>query len=127
MTGLVVAGEDSGKKQVREIEELLASAAIVVAIPHQAVAQAFRPEGAPLLDATVAAERKDLTPEGVSYSGDNSGWHESPVTPRLRLGQASHNLWCFPRCRWMHCSTITLWNLRSASAGLTPRRARPRA
>src|SRR5260370_35036517 len=79
MTGLVVAGEDSGKKQVREIQQLLASAPIVVAIPHQAVAQAFRPEGAPLLDATVAAERKDLTPEGVSYSGDNSGSHDSPV------------------------------------------------
>src|SRR5258708_40331265 len=32
------------------------------------VAQAFRPEGAPSLHATAAAERKNLTPEGVSYS-----------------------------------------------------------
>jgi len=80
LTELVVPGEDSRNKQLREIQQLLASAPIVVAIPHQAVAQAFRPEGAPSLDATAAAERKDLTPEGVSYSGDNSGSHESPVT-----------------------------------------------
>jgi hypothetical protein len=80
LTELVIPGEDSRNKQLREIQQLLASPPIVLAIPHQAVAQAFRPEGAPSSDVTAAAERKDLTPEGVSYSGDKSGSHESPVT-----------------------------------------------
>ena len=83
LTELVVPGEDSRDKQLREIQQLLASAPIVVAIQHQAVAQAFRPEGAPSLDATAAAERKDRTPEGVSYS------HTSPARP-VPDGVTSH-------------------------------------
>jgi predicted RNA-binding Zn-ribbon protein involved in translation (DUF1610 family) len=89
LTELVIPGEDSRNKQLREIQQLLASAPIVIAIPHQAVAQAFRPEGAPSSNVTAAAERKDLTPEGVSYTGDNSGSHESPARP-VPDGVTSH-------------------------------------
>jgi hypothetical protein len=83
LTELVIPGEDSRNKQLREIQQLLASAPIVIAIPHQAVAQAFRPEGVPSSDVTAAPERKDLTPEGVSYS------HTSPARP-VPDGVTSH-------------------------------------
>jgi hypothetical protein len=79
LTEMVIPGEDSRNKQLREIQQLLASAPIVLTIPHQPVAQAFRPEGVSD-DGASTEKEKGLTPEGVSYNSGERGPHESPVT-----------------------------------------------
>jgi hypothetical protein len=80
LSEMVIPGEDARNKQLREIQQLLASAPIVVSVPHPSVAQAFRPEGVSSMDTPARVDRKDLTPEGVSYSSDTSGPHESSFT-----------------------------------------------
>ena len=80
LTELVVPGEDSRNKQLREIQQLLASAPIVVETQPAAVAQAFRPEAFSSQrhnrsDNSGAADldQNTLTPEGVSYSSTDQG------------------------------------------------------
>src|SRR6266403_1515065 len=83
LSEMVIPGEDSRNKQLREIQQLLASAPIMVTGPLQPVAQAFRPEDVSSSGALPSSDRKSLTPEGVSYSGQNQSSpsvHESPVT-----------------------------------------------
>jgi len=80
LSEMVIPGEDSRNKQLREIQQLLASAPIVVTVPQQPVAQALRPEGVSSPDAPAASDRKGLTPEGVSYNNHTADSHQSPVT-----------------------------------------------
>ena len=80
---MVIPGEDSRNKQLREIQQLLSSAPIMVTVPLQPVAQAFKPEDVSSSGALPSSDRKSLTPEGASYSGQNQSSpsvHESPVT-----------------------------------------------
>ena len=80
---MVIPGEDSRNKQLREIQQLLSSAPIMVTVPVQPVAQAFRTEDVSSSGALPSSDRKSLSPEGVSYNGQNQSSpsvHESPVT-----------------------------------------------
>ena len=77
---MVIPGEDSRNKQLREIQQLLASAPIIVQVPVPPVAQAFRPEALSSEEAPSAPQGNDLTPEGVSYSANAVDHRESPVT-----------------------------------------------
>jgi hypothetical protein len=77
--------------------------------PHP-VAQAFRPEGVSSPVAPTTADRKTLTPEGVSYGNDDefsSTSHESPVTSYLSC----------PACG----AELTDANLRRAERVTVPR------
>jgi hypothetical protein len=89
LSEMVIPGEDSRNKQLREIQQLLASAPIVVQLPHQPVAQAFRPEGVHSPDAPATTDRTDLTPEGVSYSSGAREHHQpqSLVLPSVSVDQ----------------------------------------
>ncbi len=117
LSEMVIPGEDSRNKQLREIQQLLSSAPIVLTLPHEPVAQAFRPEAFSLdgeapapkqklgtmpdavaqagvaqafrpeafssPEAATGNAEKPLTPEGVSYSGQDRSSpaaHESRVT-----------------------------------------------
>ena len=80
---MVIPGEDSRNKQLREIQQLLSSAPIMVTVPVQPVAQAFSPQDLSSSGAVPSSDRKSLTPEGASYSEQNQSSpsvHESPVT-----------------------------------------------
>src|SRR6266446_1462515 len=83
LAGMVIPGEDSRNKQLREIQQLLSSAPIMVTVPVQPVAQAFSPQDLSSSGAVPSSDRKSLTPEGASYSEQNQSSpsvHESPVT-----------------------------------------------
>ena len=74
LTELVVPGEDSRNKQLREIQQLLASTPIVVemqppgSVAQAGVAQAFRPEAFSSTAEPADAAKKGLTPEGATYN-----------------------------------------------------------
>ena len=86
LTEMVIPGEDSRNKQLREIQQLLASAPIIVNVPHHPAAQAGiypdrvgRPEGSSSIDGPATTDQKSLTPEGVSYSTNAGAPHQSPA------------------------------------------------
>jgi hypothetical protein len=60
---------------------------------ERTVAQAFRPEGVPSPDASASADRKNLTPEGVSYSGEHnaSGAGRQPAAASRESPSAEHD------------------------------------
>jgi hypothetical protein len=91
LSELVVPGEDSRNKQLREIQQLLASAPIVVPVVG-AVAQAFRsqtpdgfagPEASSSPNTVVGIAEKTLAPEGASYN--SSAGHGSRPTEHTAM------------------------------------------
>jgi hypothetical protein len=89
LSELVVPGEDSRNKQLREIQQLLANAPIVISMHPSGVAHAGSLEdiaAKPVVEATVGSpgERGGEVATSVaspaSTSSDGAGVHESPVT-----------------------------------------------
>src|SRR6266404_3230243 len=112
LTELIIPGEESRNKQLREIQQLLASAPIVISMnasgavhvePVSSVVGAqLHPEhsrgnAAPQPGAMSEAGAASV-PAGLQtqQAGAVLTSHQSQVTPRLRSGQASHFLWCCP-------------------------------
>src|SRR6266404_3127791 len=112
LTELVIPGEESRNNQLREIQQLLASAPIVISMnasgavhvePVSSVVGAqLHPEhsrgnAAPQPGAMSEAGAASV-PAGLQtqQAGAVLTSHQSQVTPRLRSGQASHFLWCCP-------------------------------
>src|SRR5258708_37731786 len=61
--------------------------------PASSVAQAFRPEGFSSADETAAADRKGLTPEGVSYNATGAGRQDAGGgDARIDLGPNNERL-----------------------------------
>ena len=84
LTELVIPGEDSRNKQLREIQQLLTSAPIVV--PQHPVAAVFRPRGFSIDGAPVATGAKTPPSEEGGYS-DAPGEGAPLVLPSVPVDQ----------------------------------------
>jgi hypothetical protein len=88
LTELVIPGEDSRNKQLREIQQLLASAPIVVHVPGPQPAGAKH--AAPQPDTISAAKQADANGTGISSAEENDATssqtpNQSPVTSHQSL------------------------------------------
>jgi hypothetical protein len=114
---LVVPGEDSRNKQLREIQQLLASAPILVEVPMHAHAAATMAPGQLISPGTSLPQDAGLKAGAASSDRHRrTPWHR----------QRRRTRWCCHRCPSINCSTIIPWNSRSASAGPTPKPGKPR-
>ncbi len=123
LSELVVPGEDSRNKQLREIQQLLASAPIVVPIPAPSVipphappvilsaAKDQRPGVATFENEPIGSAVSDRASQQGNRAVDSSG----PPAPQNDI----------PTRATTNCSTTTPWNSKSASAGPTPTPAKP--
>jgi hypothetical protein len=88
LSEMVIPGEDSRNKQLREIQQLLASAPIVVHVPGQPVAAVFRPRGLDESEAQNSATGMGTEKNPPSEEGGYNN-HPSPtlVLPSVPVDQ----------------------------------------
>ena len=117
LSELVIPGEDSRNKQLREIQQLLTSPPIVV--PVQAPSHMIRgsTRKSPSQDSASQANRTERSEVGAQQA--------APQLGRCRQSP-SHANSCCPQCPSTNSSTTTPPNSRNANAGQTPTPAKPR-
>ncbi len=115
LTELVIPGEDSRNKQLREIQQLLTSPPIVVPVQ---VPDARDPRFASVPPSQASARSANVAAEsdvGTQHAAPQPG--EMSAEPRNSFSRRSPST---------NSSTITPPNSRSANAGQTPTPAKPR-
>jgi hypothetical protein len=159
LTEMVIPGEDSRNKQLREIQQLLASAPIVVNVPPPAPSSVGAQRAAPQIQTISSRPERpekgragegsrqdpmgepgflDFGPQGQLPSARNVGGVGNGENATLAGASEEQGvefsrhpplatLSCCPPSPSTNCSTTTPWNSRSASAGPTPKPAKPHA